>query len=204
MWLVMRTSKQLHSDLPILWGALDRGEKVLGTVWHQDGFLGPLLGEGREVVVMVSRSDYGNVMAEVLRRLSYIPVRGGSGNRGMEALSEIIEYINTGKSVICGIAADGSRGPAQKAQIGTVLMAKATGVPIYPVRLWAKRKLVAPSWDRMTIPLPFNQLVFLVGDLIHVPPDADREALESYRAKLEDQLNKLVERSKNCFLRGTK
>ena len=204
MWFIMRTSKQLYSDLPILWDALERGEKVFGAIWHQDAFLGPLLGQDRDVVVMVSRSDFGNVLAEVLQRLSYIPIRGGSGNRGMEALSEIIEYINTGKSLICGIAVDGSRGPAQKAQIGTVLMAKATGVPIYPVRLWAKRKLVAPSWDRMTIPLPFNQWVFLVGEPIHVPPDAGREALESYRAKLEDRLNELVERSKNCLRKGTK
>lgn len=204
MWLVMRTSTELYSDLPMIWDAVDRGGKVLGAVWHQDAILGPQLGSGREVVTMVSRSDFGNLLSAIMRKLNFIPIRGGSGNHGMEALAEIIEYIDTGKSMICGIAVDGSRGPARKVQIGTVLMAKATGVPIYPVRLWAKRKLVAPSWDRTTIPLPFNQMVFLVGELIHVPPDADREALEGYRVKLEDQLNELVERSENCFRKGTK
>ena len=120
----------------------------------------------------------------------------------MEALSEIIEYINARKGVICGITVDGSRGPARKVQIGIVLMAKATGAPIYPARLNAKRKLFAPTWDKTTIPLPFNQLVFIVGEPIKVAPDAGAEELEEHRAELERRLNELVTRSENILHKG--
>ncbi len=199
MWLVHRTSKVVYSDLHKIWDAVGRDENVLGAIWHQDAILGPFIGRGRDVVAMVSRSDYGNVLAEIMRKCHFIPVRGGSGNRGMEALAEINEYINARNGVICGIAVDGSRGPARKAQIGIVLMAKATGATIYPARLWAKRKFHAATWDKTTIPFPFNRLVFLVGDPIRVPPDADRQALEAHRAELERRLDELVVRSGEYF-----
>jgi len=204
MWLVMRTSKVVCSELYEVWDSSERGDNTLWAVWHQDVILGPYVGRGRDVVSMVSKSDFGNVLVEIMRKLQYIPVRGGPGNRGMEALSEIIEYIDARKGVIVGIAVDGSRGPARKVQIGIVLMAKATGATLYPARLWAKRKLFAPTWDRTTIPLPFNRLVFLVGEPILVAPDADREALEAHRAELERRLNELVERAENYFTKGTK
>ena len=199
MWLIYRTSKIAYSDLHKAWDAAERGDNVLGAVWHGDAMLGPFLGRGRKTVTMVSKSDFGDVMAEILRKIHFVPVRGGSGNRGMEALSEINEYISARKGIIAGIAVDGSRGPYHKAQIGIVLMAKATGAAIYPARFWSKRKWLAPSWDKMALPLPFNQLFLAVGEAIHVAPDADTETLENHRAELELSLNELVERSEGFF-----
>jgi hypothetical protein len=134
-----------------------------------------------------------------MRKCHFIPVRGGSSRGGKEALAEIIDYIKTRRGVICGIAVDGSRGPARRVQIGMVLIAQGTGAPIYPVRLWPKRKILAPTWDRTCLPFPFNKLVFLVGDPIHVAPDAGRETLEAHRLELERKLNELVQCSEEYF-----
>lgn len=199
MWLIDRTSKEVYSDLPIIWDAMDRGENVLGAVWHQDAILGPFIGRGRDIIAMVSHSSLGNVLTEIMRKCHFIPVRGGSARGGKEALSEIIEYINARSGVICGMAVDGSRGPARKAQIGTVLIAQATGAPIYPIRLSAKRKFFAPTWDKTCVPFPFNRLVFVAGEPIHIPREADRAALEGYRAELERRLNELAERAEDFF-----
>jgi len=114
MWLVYHTSKEVHSDLPKIWDAAARGENVLVAGWHQNAVLGPFLGRGRDVVAMVSRGDLGNVGAEMIRKLHFIPVRGGSGNRGKEALAEMIEYINEREGVVSAMAVDGSRGPADR------------------------------------------------------------------------------------------
>jgi lysophospholipid acyltransferase (LPLAT)-like uncharacterized protein len=199
MWLIYNTSREAHSDLPVIWEALERGENVLGAVWHQDAILGPFLGRGRDVVTMVSLSSLGNVLTEIMRRCRFMPIRGGSSRGGKEALTEIIDYINARSSVVCGIAVDGSRGPARKAQIGIVLIAQETGAPIYPIRLWAKWKLFAPTWDKTCIPFPFNQLVYMVGEPLHVPRDADRIALEQCRVELERRLNELAERAERFF-----
>jgi len=45
--------------------------------------------------------------------------------------------------------------------------------------------------------LPFNRLVFVVGDPIHVSLDADRQTLEGHRAQLERSLNELALRAEN-------
>jgi lysophospholipid acyltransferase (LPLAT)-like uncharacterized protein len=203
MWLIYNTSREAYSDLSIIWNALERGENVLGAVWHQDAILGPFIGRGRDVITMVSFSSLGNVLTEIMRKCHFIPIRGGSSRGGKEALSEIIEYINARSGVVCGIAVDGSRGPARKAQIGMVLIAQATGAPIYPIRLWAKRKLFAPTWDRTCIPFPFNELVYMVGQPLHIPHDADRNSLEGYRADLEFRLNELAERAERFFEKKT-
>jgi hypothetical protein len=204
MWLIYRTSKIAYSNLHEAWDATERGDNVLGGVWHGDAMLGPFLGRGRKTITMVARSDFGDVFAEILLKINFVPVRGGSGNRGMEALTEINEYISARKGIIAGIAADGSRGPYHKAQIGIVLMAKATGAAIYPAHFWSKRKWLMSTWDKMAIPLPFNQLYFAVADPIHVAPDADRDALENHRAALERSLNELAERSEEFFRKPEK
>jgi lysophospholipid acyltransferase (LPLAT)-like uncharacterized protein len=80
-----------------------------------------------------------------------------------------------------------------------MLIAKATGAPIYPVRSWAKRRLLAPTWDRTMIPLPFNHLVFVLGEPMHVPMNAGSAMLEILRSELERRLNGLVEYSAEFF-----
>ena len=136
---------------------------------------------------------------EIFRRCHFIAVRGGGSRGGKEALSAIIDYINTHTGVLCGFAVDGSRGPARRAQIGLLLISQATGAPVYPMRSWAKRRLFAPTWDKTLVPLPFNRLVFLLGEPIRVPADADRVTLERLRVELERRLNELVWKAENFF-----
>jgi lysophospholipid acyltransferase (LPLAT)-like uncharacterized protein len=64
-----------------------------------------------------------------------------------------------------------------------LLIAQDTGAPIYPVQAWAKRKLLMRTWDRTLIPLPFNRLVFLLGEPVRVPRDADKDTVEALRAE---------------------
>jgi hypothetical protein len=202
MWLVYHTSKKTYFKVPEVLAMADHGQNILCAVWHQDGFISPFCFKGYDIVTMVAESDLGNVLAQIMRKCHYIPIRGGSGRRGREALAEIVEYINSHTGVLCGIAVDGSRGPARKVQIGIALMAQETGAPIYPLRSWAKRRILAPSWDRMLIPLPFNHLIFAMGEPLRVPPDADREALNATCLDIERRLNGLVERNERFLSTG--
>jgi lysophospholipid acyltransferase (LPLAT)-like uncharacterized protein len=204
MWLVFYTSKKSYVGLTELWELTSRGENVLTAVWHQDGFAGPFVLRGHDILTMVSRSDFGDILAGIMQKCHIIPVRGGSGNYGREALAEMIEYINARRGVFCGIAVDGSRGPARQVQPGIVIMAQETGAPIYPMRVWARWRLLAPTWDKTLIPLPFNHLVCMVGDPIHVSHAADRETLDAHRGEIKRRLDLLVERSENFFHKGTK
>ena len=51
------------------------------------------------------------------------------------------------------------------------------------------------NWDRTTINLPFGQGALVGGEMITVPPDADAEAMEELRARLEATLNDATNRA---------
>jgi lysophospholipid acyltransferase (LPLAT)-like uncharacterized protein len=52
------------------------------------------------------------------------------------------------------------------------------------------------SWDRMVVPLPFSQAVFLYGDPISIARDDDVEAA---RVRVEQAMNTLAEKAERYF-----
>jgi len=199
MWLVYNTSKKTYIGVPRLWEMTACGENVLFALWHQDAFIGPFCLRGHSILTMISHSDLGDIISRVLLKSDFIPIRGGSKKGGKAALELIIQYMKTHSGVPCGIAVDGSRGPARKAKIGALLIARATGAPIYPMRIWAKRCLFAPTWDKTSIPLPWNHLLFTLGEAIVVPSSSNEVLLEILRSELERRLNELAKESREFF-----
>jgi lysophospholipid acyltransferase (LPLAT)-like uncharacterized protein len=107
---------------------------------------------------------------------------------GAEALKKIIETLDDRKKH-AGIVADGSRGPACKAQKGAIILARETGMPIITSSFFAKKFIRLKNWDRTIIPLPFTKVVMVYGDPIYVPKDIKGSGIEFYRKKMEDTLN---------------
>ena len=167
----------------------DRGERIIAAFWHY-GFLYVFyyLRDWR-AAVMVSASQDGEYIARLARRFGHKPVRGSSHQRGFRALREMLEALKDGASA--GIVADGSQGPARRAQAGGILMASRSGVPLLPVA-WAAHPVIRfKSWDRTLVPLPFARLVLHQGPALHVPPNLDAAGIEHWRQILEDELNRL-------------
>jgi lysophospholipid acyltransferase (LPLAT)-like uncharacterized protein len=65
-----------------------------------------------------------------------------------------------------------------------------------------KKKLFA-SWDRYMVPYPFSRGLFLYGDPIWVPREADDAALEAARLELETVLNRLTDQAEADVKRQT-
>lgn len=202
MHFVFLTSKRVFYNYNSILKRLDEGDSILGAIWHQDVILGPFTFRNYDVGTMVSKSDQGELMAWIARRIGFIPVRGGSSMGGSEALAEVIDYIRSHEKIFFGLTVDGSRGPQYKVKKGIIVIAKESGVPIYPIRAWAKRKVLLSTWDRTLVPTPFNEFVFFFGEPIYVPPDATQEVVEAKRQELEDGLMKLVKRSGEHFVKG--
>ena len=143
--------------------------------------------------VMVSASRDGEYIARLAERFGHRPVRGSSNRRGVAALREIIELTRQGRNA--GIVADGSQGPARKAQAGCILMAAKSGKPIIPM-VWAANRYIAfHSWDRTVVPLPFSTIVILHGEPLMVPTEPTAEQVEACRKELEHRLNLLYEKA---------
>ncbi len=141
--------------------------------------------------VMVSASRDGEYIARLAERFGHRPVRGSSNRRGVAALREIIDLMRQGRNA--GIVADGSQGPARKAQAGCILMAAKSGKPIIPMVWAASRFLAFHSWDRTVVPLPFATIAIHHGEPLVVPPEPSPAQIEACRMELEHRLNLLYE-----------
>jgi lysophospholipid acyltransferase (LPLAT)-like uncharacterized protein len=89
-----------------------------------------------------------------------------------------------------GIVADGSQGPAMKAQIGAIVLARDTGYPVIPIGFAAKRCVRFNSWDRMILPMPFSKVVMTYGEPVQVAGTARGLKIEEMRRRLEKGLYK--------------
>jgi lysophospholipid acyltransferase (LPLAT)-like uncharacterized protein len=91
------------------------------------------------------------------------------------------------------VVPDGPRGPRYVVKPGVIHLARATGAPIVPVTYAASRMRQLHSWDRLIIPLPFCRVLYVIGEPLRVPRDADDRDLEAMRCELEGRLNTITQ-----------
>jgi len=126
-------------------------------------------------------------------------IRGaGAGSRqkdrgGAFALRNAVKALQSDTSVV--MTADIPPGPARKAGLGIITIARLSGRPIVPVAAATSRFRSLNTWSRMTINLPFSKLAYVVQDPIFVPHDADEAAMERLRQEVETSLNAAMVRA---------
>ncbi len=164
------------------------------TMWHGQFMLLPLVRQpGYEVDIMLARHGDAELMGAVLREFGMRLIRGaGAGGRrkdrgGVHAFRAAVQTLREGRAV--GMTADVPGGEPRRAGLGVVMIARASGKPIMPLAIATSRYFSLNTWSRMTINLPWSRMGFAVGDIIHVPRDADPDELEGYRLAVEASLN---------------
>jgi hypothetical protein len=185
-------------------GLLDRINRqrlpVILALWHNRLGFGPTAYQyvdGPGAAIMVSRSFDGELIAAVLAQFkNFKAVRGGSSKPGQakggqEALAEMIELSKQGVDLV--ITPDGPQGPKYQAKRGIIDLAKATGLPIFPVSANCSNYFVAKSWDQTRLPKPYAHFVYALGEPITVPPDADEAMIDKLRLEVERVMVELTE-----------
>lgn len=173
---------------------MDASEKAaIAIFWHYSLFYVFYHLRKDSAAVLVSASKDGEYIARLAHHLNFSTIRGSRNTRGMRALKELIAWINQGGNV--GMVADGSQGPAQIVQPGSILLASRTGAPILPMAWSASDYIRFKSWDRTVIPKPFSRVDFYYGEPFWVPPGLKTPAFERYRLALEEALNTLYQRA---------
>lgn len=140
---------------------------------------------------MISKSTDGDIIANAGGRVGIQSVRGSSKRGGADATRKLLDKLNEGFSA--ALAVDGPRGPKFKAKKGVVELAKLSGVPIIPMAWFGKSPFLIKfnTWDEFLFPFIFGTIVTLYGEPIYVPKDADKEVLEQYRNKLDEEMIRL-------------
>lgn len=172
-----------------LWAA---GGPLIYAAWHGRILMFPYFyGRLRRVHVLASRSRDGELVSRFARAFGFQVVRGSSSRGAASALRLLARLLREQHAEI-GVVPDGPRGPRYVAQPGPVLLAKLGRAPILPLGLGASRGTVLASWDEFLIPHPFARIAVVFGEPLVVPEDADREALEHHRQRLEATLSRLT------------
>jgi lysophospholipid acyltransferase (LPLAT)-like uncharacterized protein len=176
-----------------LWSA---GQPIVGCFWHNRMIAMPTLwSTDLPLSMLSSRNPDSQIIAQTIQRLGFTTIWGSSsrtGKRdrgGMQAVRAMVRAVREGSSV--AITPDGPRGPRMRAGLGAVAVARFSGAPLLPVSLSVTRRFVVGSWDRMIVPLPFGRGVYVWGEPIVVPPDADEAEMERLRLLLEERLTQL-------------
>lgn len=197
--LVWNTSS-LTIEPPDLYDRVDREIPFILTFWHGQHFLMPfVMKPHHEAKVMISRHADADINAITAEAFGVGTIRGsGAHGRdfirkgGISATKLAIDTLRAGVNV--AMTADVPK-ISRVAGLGVVTVAKYSGRPIFPIAIATRNRRLAKSWDRASIHLPFGPAAMVVGDGVHVAPDADDAMLDAARLVVQERLNKVTERA---------
>lgn len=168
----------------------DPGRYIL-AFWHSRYVMMPYCYPGPRLVVLLSQHNDAEMLARILSRFDLDVSRGSTTRGGAAGLRSIVRKAREGSDV--GIAPDGPRGPRRKAAPGVIAVARLSGLPIIPVTFSAAPARRLGTWDRTLLPWPFSRGLFVYGDPLQVPRDADDAEQERLRVALERELNRITD-----------
>ena len=160
--------------------------------WHQHVFSCFCACLGRSHLSMTSRSKDGEMVAFLLSKMNFIPVRGSSSRGGKEVMNETIKQLKKDDNIYpAAITIDGPRGPAKVPKMGIIEIARQAQQPIIPYSAIPKKYWQFNSWDKFRLPMPFTKIFVIYGDPIMVDPDLNKDDYQEVSEKITNELEKL-------------
>lgn len=170
------------------------GKPFILTFWHGRLLMMPYCWRRTDLVnMLISGHRDGRLISQTVKHFNIGSVVGSTTQGGAQAMRHLIRLMREGG--IVGITPDGPKGPRMRVGEGTVALARLSGAAIVPATFAASRRRIMGSWDRFVLALPFSRGVFLWGEPIEVPRDADGDLLEARRQELEGAMNGLADRA---------
>ena len=159
---------------------------VIYAFWHRNIIPLMLLKKFKKIVILVSSSKDGELIAGPAKVLGYQPVRGSSRRGGTKAVKEIIKLSNR---FSIGVTPDGPKGPKEKIKDGLLYIAYFTHLPIIPIAVDIQREKVFNSWDGFRLPIPFTKVNVSYGKPIFIN---SKQEIESKLPLVQEVMDKLT------------
>ena len=197
--LVWNTSS-LTIEPANLYDRVDPEIPFILTFWHGQHFLMPfVMKPHHKAKVMISRHADADINAIAAAAFGVGTIRGsGAHGRdfirkgGISATKLAIDTLKSGINV--AMTADVPK-ISRVAGLGVVTVAKYSGRPIFPIAIATRNRVLAKSWDRASVHLPFGPAAMVVGEGIHVPLGADEAALDAARRLVQARLDAATARA---------
>ncbi|MDX8403178.1 MAG: lysophospholipid acyltransferase family protein [Mariprofundaceae bacterium] len=181
-WLVPRLIKMviIFMFVTIRWRAINEQdfvgkERYVYAFWHNRLLMAVVFVKIRPAYVLISDHRDGSFISDAMQLFGVGSVRGSSTRGGARALLQMVRKFKQEHCTLV-ITPDGPKGPREKVQMGTVILAKKSGLPVCPF-CWASKRhwRVTSSWDHFYIPKPFTRGVYVFGEAVSIHPDEDNE-----------------------------
>ncbi len=199
-WFVWATSRIIDLTAPLDEELREHNRGFVAAIWHQDVLCVPWVYRRLRPQTIASVGDSGEVITRLLRLCGYTVFRGGSSkrkSRRKKILDEFIEHLRKVDKPVVGITVDGSSGPAYRMKTGVIVMAMKIRAPLFVIRIWSRRRILLPTWDRTMLPLPFNKIVILAEGPYSLPDQVEqKEVFEKFHCFVE---NRLLATTYRCF-----
>ena len=166
-------------------------QKYIMCFWHSRLVLLSYVHKKSNVLVLVSQSKDGEIIARILDKQGHETMRGSSTRGGLRALAGMIRNLREHDRP-AAFTPDGPQGPRFKVKPGVITLAKKTGYPIIPLCYNASRIKVFNSWDRFVLPKPFSKSKIIYGEPIYVPASADEVQEKQYLEKLQNEMDRIT------------
>lgn len=194
LWSVARSTR-FEMEPANIYEIAEAEMPIILTFWHGQHFLAPFIMKSHHrAKVLISRHADADINAIAAEVLGVGTIRGSGATNARDfhrknavgAMREMIDALAEGTNV--ALTADVPK-ISRVAGLGVVTLARYSGRPIYPIAIATNRRIVAKSWDRASIDLPFGSGGAVAAEPIRVAPDADDAEIEAARKLVQERLN---------------
>ncbi|MBE9529483.1 MAG: DUF374 domain-containing protein [Proteobacteria bacterium] len=119
------------------------GRQSILAFWHSRILMMPYGYPGKVLTTLVSAHKDGELIARTVRPFGILCVRGSSTRGWFKGLRGVLQSVKDGRDI--AITPDGPKGPARRAQMGALQIARSTGLPVMPVSFGASKKKPFPA-----------------------------------------------------------
>ena len=189
---VAMTTRWERRNIDVFYDNLKAHKAVIFIAWHGRVAFAPYFwNRSSKLSALVSPHRDGQLIAGLLKRFGIENISGSTNENPRSAAVRLLRELKNDASI--AIIPDGPRGPSLTMTMSPIYYAKTTGKPIIGMTYSiAKSRFLSKSWDRMLFPLPFQKGIVAVTKPFFIPKNISKEELESYRQKIEDEMNNLT------------
>ena len=202
--LMLRTLRWRHENLEAVEPILAGDEGAVALFWH--GRVPLCLATApqwwrKPTRALISPSADGEFLAQALERAGFPAIRGSSAKKGdagkaravVAAFREAMAWVKGGGVLI--VTPDGPRGPNEVIAEGSLQIARRTGAPVYLMGIAAAPALSLGTWDKVMFAPPFVRGQVVWDGPLHVPADADDQAVKALAAAWSARLSAATRRA---------
>lgn len=154
--------------------------------WHEYMLVPCCMRRGTHLVLLASKHRDADWLISLAKAFEYDAVRGSSTKGGAQAVLKIVKQLR-GKSLV--ITPDGPLGPRRVVSNGCIYLSSLLGIPIVPLACgYNKPWRIEGAWDKFALPRFGSRVRMIMGKSISVPKKVDKDGVEEYRARLEQEL----------------